>query len=315
MYHIKLEVQDKNELIDLLKVQDDIVITIEKQFDKSLLKVIDDAILAKKKVKLIFILNEFTGLDLLKSVPNLQNLSVFSFEKPLDNIDIMQDFKILKSLDFFGGLTNKNLSFKPIEHIESLSQFAFENGLTKQYNFVNQQKGLEKLQANIIDLTLITVKEQLNTLRVESTLKAENLMPEKFPNLTNLHLHACSRLSNHTFLSGLKKIESINIGYNSKITQFPSIENPELVTTIEMFECPNFFSIDSLLQFKNLERLVLTSHNKPLQVTVKDFEKLTQLKKLKTVYTTWGKRSANDLEIISAIYTTTKWKNDSTIDT
>lgn len=104
-----------------------------------------------------------------------------------------------------------------------------------------------------------------------------------------MQLHACSRLTNHAFLGGLKKIESINISYSSKITQFPKIENPELVKTIEMFSCPNFASTDSLLQFKNLERLVLTSFDKPLQVPIQDFEKLTQLKNLKTVYTEWGK--------------------------
>ena len=97
--------------------------------------------------------------------------------------------------------------------------------------------------------------------------------------------------------------------YNSHLTDFPKIKNPELVKTIEMLTCPNFSSIDSLLQFKNLEQLALTSYDKPLQVPIQDFEKLKQLKKLKTVYTAWGRRPIKDLEVISEVYKTTEWKN------
>ncbi len=310
MTQIKLNEIKKEELIDLLKKQEDLTISIDKKFDTSLLEILNPN--SEKKIKLNIFLNEFLPVDIWKYISNIDKLLIHpSYEVQLESIEFLNDFKHLTSLELTGDYTKKSLSFKPIEHIETLIQFTFDRGLTNtnQYKFLNQQRKLEKLCVGNIDLELVTENEQLQTLRVNNILKSENLMSEKFPSLTNLHLHGCSRLTHHTFLSKLTKIESLNVSYNSHITEFPKIENPELVKTIEMFTCPNFSSTDSLLQFQNLERLVLTSYDKPLQVPIHDFEKLKQLKKLTTVYTAWGKRPAKDLEVISDIYKTTKWKN------
>lgn len=310
MIQIKLDEIKKVELLNLLNKQEELTISIDKKFDTSLLEIINNATNSDKKLKLNIFLNKNLPLDIWKYITNIERLLIHpSYEVPLENIEILKDFKKLKSLELTGDYIKKSLSFKPIEQIDNLTQFRFARGLTNQYKFLNQQRNLEELEVGNIDLSLVIENEKLKKLRVNSTLKSENLVKIKFPNLINLHLHGCSRLTKHNFLSDLTKVESINVSYNSHLTEFPEIKNPELVKTIEMFTCPNFSSIDSLLQFENLERLILTSNDKPLQVSIQDFEKLKQLKKLTTVYTAWGKRPAKDLEVISDIYKTTKWKN------
>lgn len=313
MTHIRLNDKiNKEELIDFLKKQEDLNISIEETFDTSFLDILNNSINSRKRIKLNIFLNEFLPVDIWKYISNIDKLLIHSsYEVPLKNIEFLKDFKSLTSLELTGDCDKKTLSFRPIEHIDTLIHFTFVRGLTNtnQYKFLNQQQKLESLEVGNIDIGLVTKNQQLKTLRVNSVFKSENLISEKFPNLIDLHLHGCSRLTNHTFISRLKKIESINISYNRHITEFPKIINPELVKTIEMFTCPNFSSIDSLLQFQNLERLVLTSYDKPLQVPIQDFEKLKQLKKLTTVYTAWGQRPVKDLEFISDVYKTTKWQN------
>ncbi|MES1181203.1 MAG: hypothetical protein ABUL44_00255, partial [Flavobacterium sp.] len=236
MTQIKLDEIKKEELVDLLNKQVDLTISIDKKFDASLLETINNSANSEKKITLNIFLNENLPVELWVRISNIKRLLIHpSYKVQLENIDILKGFNILESLELTGDYTKKNQSFKPIEHIESLIQFTFVKGLTNQYKFLNQQEKLEKLYVGNIDLGLVIKKEQLHTLRVDNTLKSENLMSEKFPNLKNLHLHGCSRLTHHTFLTGLTKIECLNVSYNSHITEFPKMANPELIKTIEMF--------------------------------------------------------------------------------
>ncbi|GET46845.1 hypothetical protein [Capnocytophaga felis] len=309
--YLKLnEITDKETLSKLLE-DDNLTILINKEFNASYLDVINEKC-ADKTITIKVFLNKCISPDFWTRITNCKRLCIHaSCEIQLNSLDFLSNFNTLESLELTSDYTNKNLSFNPIGHICDLKNFTFISGLSKQYSFLNQQKDLKSLYVGSIDFEFVTNKENLTDLLVQRTLKSEHLLPEKCPNLEKLHLYGCSRLKNHSFLSNLAKIKNINVSYNSYITEFPKIQNPELVKTIEMFTCPNFSSIDSLLPFKNLEKLVLTSHDKPLQVPIQDFEKLTQLKKLKTVYTAWGRRPKTDLDIIAKIYNKTRWINSS----
>lgn len=309
--YLKLnEITNKESLFKLLE-DDNLTILINKEFDVSYLDIIDEKC-KDKSITLKVFLNKNIPPDFWTRITHCKRLCIHaSYEVQLNNLDFLSNFNALESLELTSDYTSKNLSFKPIEHISNLKNFTFISGLFKQYPFLNQQKYLKSLHVGSIDFEFITNKENLTNLLVQRTLKSEHLLPKKCPNLEKLHLYGHSRLKEHSFLSNLAKIKNINISYNSHITEFPKIQNPELVKTIEMFTCPNFSSVDSLLPFKNLEKLVLTSHDKPLQVPVQDFEKLTQLKKLKTVYTAWGRRPKTELDIIAKIYDKTQWINSS----
>lgn len=296
----------------LFQENENLFVWIEDFVDDTALEFINQNALVHKntKVQISFVPN-IEPKAILSKIPNVQHIKLSpSYDLELTDLSMLNNIKYLKSLSL-GDYTKKTISFKTLQNCTTLETFNFNWGLNNQnqYDFVNQQTNLKNLWLRTLDLKLINKNENLTTLRIDSVIKSEELLAEKFPNLKRLHLHGCSKLTNHAFVENLEKIEEINISYNSHLKSFPQLKHPDQVKSIEMYTCPNFNSIESLLQYKNLERLVLTSHDKKLQANINDFAKLKNLKKLKTVYTAWGNRPKEELEVIAKIYQETNWIN------
>lgn len=293
----------------ILGSRDEVFFIAERKFDTNLLKAINEQ--CSENIELSLRPNEKgISIELLKLIPNIQRLNISPADgSNLETLDGLSDLTNLVDLTL-GMYVKGNVSFEPIKYIKTLRQFNFVgNGLEhkSQYEFVNQQLHLEKLHIKKLDLSLLVDMPSLIDLRIHSTLKNEHLLVERFPNLKKFHLHGESRRQDHSFICNLPNVENITINYNGYLTTFPKMKSPEKVKSICMLECPNFSDIDSLLVFENLETLCLTTYNKSLQLPVEDFPKLKQLKKLKTVYTAWGR--GKESEIVEKVYKETKWKN------
>jgi hypothetical protein len=206
-----------------------------------------------------------------------------------------------------GSYVGKNVDMKSIFHIDTLMDIWFENGLNNksQYEFINKQKKLKKMFIKNIDLKFCTINENLEELRIKSTIKNESLLHELFPKLIKFKLHGDSRRTNHEFIQKLENIEEIELSYNSHLYTFPEMKNKEIVKSIRLLNCYNFNDINSILVFKNLEEFCLTSYDKKLQLSIDCFIKLKQLRKLKVVYSNCGKED----EKIKEIYKETGWVN------
>jgi hypothetical protein len=306
MTRINLDEAKQSDLLDMLDSDKPALIYIEKKFDQSLLSIVNQKAETNKNIEVMLVLKTNEHAELIEKLPNIEKFILSG--NPINTLTYMLSVREISALKLTSAIAT--LDFGPLAKFQTLEHFAFLDGLAgkKQYQFLYTQRHLQTLQVKAIDLALVAPLETLTSLRVESTIKSETLTSEKYPHLETLHLHGCSRLKEHTFLNGLHKLKKVNISYNSHITQFPKLKNPELVREIEMYTCPNFSDIDSLLEFKNLERLVLTSHDKKLQTSVEDFRKLTALKKLKTVYTVWGRSTpAKDLDAIAEVYQEMGW--------
>ncbi len=256
-----------------------------------------------------FSLENRSVLKNFEFLTNLNDVTLFAdYDFDIKNLDFLEKFNNLKVLNIT-SLDRQKISFKKLQHITKLEELKFEGIDNKgQYAFINQQTNLKKLHINKIDLDLIETNENLVDLRVHSTIKSENQIHLKFPNLKKLNFHGCSRLKEHSFISKLDLLEDITINYNSHITHFPKISNPKLLKRVVMLTCPNFCDVESILSFENLETFCLTSYDKPLQFPIQEFKKLKQLKKLKRVYTQFGIKE-KDLEPIKKVYEETKWIN------
>lgn len=302
--------------VDLTELTPDVIhqenilkIKIANQIDNEKLSLIHQKIMTGTKVFLHFCGGLQAVLTVLKQIPNAQHISLTSNDgDEINNIDFLQEMNLM-SLKL-GLYVKKNTPFKSLTSTQ-LEELQFQEGLghKSQYLFLNQQHHLRRLRLKSLDLDLINKKEVLDDLYVQSVLKSEQLLLDKFPNLIKLHLHGLSRMTNHSFIEPLQNLEVVSINYNSHLTSFPQLKNPSKVKSISMLSCPNFTDIESLLVFENLERLALTSYDKPLQLSTKDFAKLQRLNKLKTVYTQWGRKPQNDLANIESIYQQTGWKN------
>lgn len=308
---IKLNECSFDKLDELLNSNEEILFKIEYAFDKNLLIEINKR--CKRSVKLSFIVGKDINIDLLKLIPNIQHLSLRgdSFmreDSTIDKLDVLSDFKNLETL-LLGMYVKRNISFAPIMHIKTLHEFKFTEGALAhktQYDFINQQNFIEKLHVNKMDVSLMDKRESLTDIRIFRTLKNEHLLADKFPNIKKFDLHGDSQRQDFSFIENLQNIEDITINYNKHLTKFPQLKNPTKVKRICMLECPNFSDIENLLPFENLEILYLTSHNKSLQFPTEDFHKLKQLKKLRKVYTVWGRKQP---EIVKNIYKETGWIN------
>ena len=309
MKRINLEECNSGALQKLFDIKETVVFIAEKEFDTSLLKIINEK--CRENIQLSLRPNKNgVSVELLQLIPNIQHLDISpDYEKRLETLKELSCLTNLIELKL-GMYVKGNVSFEPIKHIKSLISFNFDDrGLEhkSQYEFINQQQQLEKLQVKTLDLSIISGKFSLKELRIHSTLKNENLLAERFPKLKKFHLHGDRSRKEHSFIQNLSEIEDITINYNSYLTSFPAMKAPEKVKRICMLECYNFADIDSLLNFENLEMLCLTTYNKKLQITVDDFVKLKRLGKLTTVYTAWGRGETP--ESIEKIYKETRWKN------
>lgn len=296
---------------DAITQTEPLYVSLKKQIDAEKLRLVNAKAAAGSEVFVLIFLSAEVKMSVLAELPSVQHISVSpNYENPLESLTELANFD-LKSLKL-GQFVKKTLSFKPISAI-NIENFEFLEGLgnKSQHDFINSQQNLKKLHLKSLDLALVAPNLHLTDLYIHSTLKSENLLSEKFPNLERLHLHGLSKLVSHSFIESLEHLTSVNISYNSHLESFPKLKKPEKITQIMMYTCPNFCDVASLLRYENLETLVLTSHDKPLKMSADDFAKLKQLPKLKIVYTAWGRKPKSEMDKIEQLYAETNWINSS----
>jgi len=234
-----------------------------------------------------------------------------SFEFPLETLEELNEMCDLVSLEI-GDFTKKNITFSSLTNINSLSKFRFSVGVNTpdQYNFINKQKSLKQLHVKSLDLKLMTENLNLEFLRLDGTLKNEQIINTKLPNLKKIHLHNASLYKNIAFLSELHHLQSISVYNTNKLDSFPLIQNPENIKSLSLYNWPSLENIDEILKFSNLESLaIIVSPLKKLKLTIEDFERLSMLTNLKTVHTDFGKISDQEYYRIQQIYDKNHWEN------
>jgi hypothetical protein len=308
MKSVRLNECTLNEVLGFLKTNEDILFVVDKEFNTDFLKEINSA--CGENISIHFCPNKNIRADLLRLIPNVKHLIISpEYESRLETIDELSEFSELLTLKL-GMYVKNTISLKPLSKIKKLREFDFDDqGLENksQYEFINNQVDLCKLHVKKLDFSLLSVNHAMKDLKVFRTMKNEQLLAEKYPNLVSFYLHADSQRTDFSFIQNFSEVEDVTINYNSHLTTFPVMKNPEKIKSICMLSCPNFEDIDSLLPYKSLESLCLTSYDKPLKLLPEDFIKLKQLKKLNKVYTEWGQKEIP--EIVNKTYEETGWIN------
>jgi len=231
MKRIKFDECNSKEFRNLLDTKEEVVFIAEKEFDTNLLIIINEQ--CQENFKLFLKPNKKgISVELLQLIPNIQRLNISpDYENRLETLNGLSGLTNLIELAF-GMYVKGNVSFEPIGHINTLLEFDFgDQGLESkpQYEFINKQRLLKKLHANKLDLSILLAKSSLRELRIHSTLKNENLLAEKFPNLKKFHLHGDKHRQNHSFIQNLLELENIEINYchvNFEMTVFCFIFAP-----------------------------------------------------------------------------------------
>ncbi|MEI3800622.1 MULTISPECIES: hypothetical protein [unclassified Chitinophaga] len=224
----------------------------------------------------------FTGLQVISQLDTIRNLKLLCFgSEPLENLEPLRGINSLELFQLSGNY-NKKINLDPLLESKDVKVLELEYGLAdkKQTQIISQFTKLGQLKVSTLDAGEMAVNSNLSLLTVTNTLKKPELISEAFPNLTNFSISYAKGLGSFDFLSRLQKLEQVSIGYTQKLTQLPKLANPANITSVTFLNTPNFNGIEQILEFENLESLMVNEFG---SIPITDVTKLEKLKKLNRV--------------------------------
>ncbi|MDR6785541.1 hypothetical protein ABIE26_004251 [Pedobacter africanus] len=251
--------------------------------------------------------DHFTGLQLISQLNNIRNLNVLCFgSQPLENLEPLRGIYNLEHFRLSGNY-NKKIDLDPLLESKALKVLELEFGLAdkKQYKIINQLTQLAQLKVSTLDVAAIMPNDRISELTVTNTLKNPELITAAFPNLSSFSISYAKGLESFDFLSSLKKLTQLSIGYTQKLNQLPKLANPENINSLIFLHTPNFKGIEQVLAFENLESLAINEFD---SIPVGEVAKLEKLKKLKRVVLNFKKDP--DQEQFEQLALKSGWKTD-----
>lgn len=217
------------------------------------------------------------NLDILPYFPKISKLTILSHSSvPLSNIDNIQYLDTLQSFSLSGFLKNIKLDvlLKFLGEIEYLN---IDNMIVQQkyYDIINNNP-LKELCLRKLDLQNIEQNFNLKKLVIYNDLLNAELLSKKFPNLTELKLINCSKITNFSFLQTLNNIECINFNGVKGMTVFPIIPNNNL-KSLSILHAKHFTGFQYPIILEHLEYLALTF----TKINLNDIELIFQNTSLK----------------------------------
>lgn len=212
------------------------------------------------------------NLDILPYFPKISKLTIFSHSSvPLSNIDNIQYLDTLQSFSLSGFLKNIKLDVlrKFLGEIEYLN---IDNMIVQQkyYDIINNNQ-LKELCLKKLDLQNIEQNCNLKKLVIYNDLLNAELLSEKLPNLTELKLINCRKITNFSFLETLNNIEYITFNSVKGMDIFPNIINNKL-KSLSILHGKHFLGFDASSNLKHLEYLKLTF----TKININDIELIFQ---------------------------------------
>lgn len=202
--------------------------------------------------------NCICNLDILKFFSKIKKLDILCHSSsPLSDINNISYLKCLHSFSLSGYL--KNIKLSPLRNfLGQVEYLDIDNMLIdkKYYDIINNNP-LKELSLRKLDLALIEKNDALQKLVIYYELLNPELISEKFPNLTELKLINCSKISDFSFLRKLSNIEIMTFNGVKGMTIFPIIKNNSL-KSLSILHGKNFLGFESPKNLEHLQYLGLT---------------------------------------------------------
>lgn len=213
--------------------------------------------------KLIVILEDnssndsINGLDVLSFLPSVHHLDILVHQAaPLSHIDALDHINDLRTFAISGNL-NKNIDFSPLRKFDKISSL-YVNDLIfpdKYYDIINNNP-IENLSLRKVVLANLDKKTSMKNLEVLNELIDEQTLASKFPNISQLSLTNCRKLSDFLFLSCLN-LERLDINTVKGLISIPKLKS-ETLHTLQILNCQNLEDISYIYDLKNLKNLAIT---------------------------------------------------------
>ncbi|MEZ2442784.1 hypothetical protein AB6805_13765 [Chitinophaga sp. RCC_12] len=265
-------------------------ITIESSIEKGKIGPMKKLLQANQDLRIVLVVDPaiqerngcYNNLDIAAAIGNLKHLSVLAFAStPLDNISQLEGLTELKTFRLSGAY-KKDIDLRPLATAANIEELEMEYGLAgpKQAFFVNNLHRLRSLKVSVLDLKQVHLSSVLTELTVSNTLKSPELLSSVLPGVKSFSINYAKGIDTFDFIAQLKGLESLQIGYSSKLRRLPEMQMPSTLKHLSLISTKQFDHLDSILQFENLEELRITE---PTQVPLPDFKELKDLRHLKRV--------------------------------
>lgn len=293
--------------IKLNQVFEDELIVIEKGCQEQVLIELDKNILGKK-IKLVLVCDSnktstdvlIRDLDVLNYLSNIRYLSILSnSSKELEEINNVK--KINDLIGFkLSGFYNKNIDIEVLNKFMNLKSFEIESlNDSKKYKLL-ENFNLEKLAIEKLDLSKVEVNKNLTFLKISKELINENLLVEKYPNITHIELVNCKKIEDFSFLTNLTHLENIIIN-NANIEIFPKVSST--VTKIKLLTNKKLNNIESVFALGDLKKIAITD-------AIVDFEQIIKLSKLHLINFYFRSKSKVENEAFEKIAKERRFNNN-----
>ena len=127
--------------------------------------------------------------------------------------------------------------------------------LDKYYDIINNNP-IENLSLRKVALANLDEKTSMKNLEVLNELIDEQTLAYKFPNINQLSLTNCRKLSDFSFLSCLN-LERLDINTVKGLISIPKLKSDKL-HTLQILNCQNLEDISYIYDLKNLKNLAIT---------------------------------------------------------
>lgn len=213
------------------------------------------------------------NLDVLSYLNNISAISILSnSSKELEEINNVLNINDLKSFKL-SGFYNKNINIEVLNNFKNLKVFEIEALSDGNKYKLLENFNLEKLAIEKLDLAKIEVNTNLVFLKISKELVNENLLVEKYPNITHIELVNCKKIDDFSFLEDLKYLENIIIN-STNITVFPKVGTK--VTKVQLLANKKLKDIESMFKISSLTKVAITD-------SIVNFEEIIKLSKLNLI--------------------------------
>lgn len=295
--HVRLTTNTKD-------LSDDVIFSIKKNKSLSIYGGVPENILLDLAeiikntdgFKLIVILEDnssndsINGLDILSFLPSVHHLDILVHQAtPLSHIDALEHIDDLRTFTISGNL-NKNIDFSPLRKFDKISSL-YVNDLIfpdKYYDIINNNP-IENLSLRKVTLANLDEKTSMKNLEVLNELIDEQTLAYKFPNISQLSLTNCRKLSDFSFLSCLN-LERLDINTLKGLISIPKLKSDTL-HTLQILNCKNLENISGIYALKNLKNLAITFSKVDFQNISDVFSKLS----LQNFYFLSNKNKENEM--------------------
>ncbi len=257
----KLNASDLNKIEDLVAKNSIVYISFKTEQTTKLWKEINRIIVARSPAIRFAISNlkigEFENLSFLENLPDIQDLYISNYYK-LKDLSPISNLKKLRVLRLLYPFRSARVRLKPLTELKQLEEFEIFHvkDIEEIANFTSLKK-ITLLRLKCDNLDFLKPLINLEGIRLGASDKITDFSGlYDLPRLKDGFFIKDYKNTTAEFISHLKKMEKLKVYDFNSLVEFPSLENLDNLTELEIVNLKILKNIDGVAKAKNLKELI-----------------------------------------------------------